>query len=72
MKTSTFLLFLAFLCVAGGFYLSSAMFGSAAIGIILTACVIFYFAGGSARKLDEELIAMPLIGREPASQQYSS
>jgi hypothetical protein len=50
MKISTFLLFLALLLVAGGFYLGSAMFGSAAIGIILMASLIFYFAGGFRRK----------------------
>jgi len=50
MKTSTFLLFLALLFVAGGFYLGSPMFGSAAIGIILMACLIFYFAGGFRTK----------------------
>jgi hypothetical protein len=50
MKISTFLLFLALLFVAGGFYLGRPMFGSAAIGIILMAGLIFYFAGGFRTK----------------------
>ena len=50
MKISTFFLFLAFLFVVGGYFLGSPMFGSAAIGIILMACLIFYFAGGFRAK----------------------
>jgi hypothetical protein len=50
MKISTFLLFLALLFVAGGFYLGGSMFGGGAIGIILMACLIFYFAGGFRTK----------------------
>jgi len=50
VKISTFLLFLAILFVAGGFYIGSRMFSVAAIGIILMACIIFYFAGGFRTK----------------------
>jgi hypothetical protein len=50
MKILTFLLLLALLFVAGGFFLGRPMFGGGAIGIILMAGLIFYFAGGFCRK----------------------
>jgi hypothetical protein len=50
MKISTFLLIVALLFVAGGFYLGSPMFGGGAIGIILMSGLIFYFAGGFRTK----------------------
>jgi hypothetical protein len=50
MKTSTFFLVLALLFVAGGFYLGRPMFSGGAIGIILMAGLIFYFAGGFRTK----------------------
>jgi hypothetical protein len=46
MRISIFLLFLAILFVGGGFYLGGAIFSGAALGIILMACLLFYFAGG--------------------------
>jgi hypothetical protein len=50
MKIATYLVLLALLFVAGGFYLGSPMFGGGAIGIILMASLIFYFAGGFRAK----------------------
>jgi polyferredoxin len=50
MKIVTFLLILALLFVAWGFYLGRLMFGGGAISIILMACFIFYFAGGFCPK----------------------
>jgi hypothetical protein len=46
MRISIFLLFLAILFVGGGFYLGGAILSGAALGIILMACLLFYFAGG--------------------------
>jgi len=50
MKISIFLLFIALLFIAGGFYLGSPMFGGGVIGIILMAGLLFYFAGGFRTK----------------------
>jgi hypothetical protein len=50
MRRSIFFLLLAILFVGGGFYLGGAMFSGAAIGIILMAGLLFYFAGGFRTK----------------------
>jgi hypothetical protein len=50
MNVPTFLVLLAFIFLGGGWYLGGPMFGAGAIGIILMACLIFYFAGGLRTK----------------------
>jgi hypothetical protein len=50
MNAAIFLILLALIFVGGGFYLGRPMFGGGAIGTILMASLVLYFAGGFRTK----------------------